>query len=651
MSYQVEQILSAFERRQHEVEVCVVGGGMAGLIAAIASARNGARTLLVHDRPVFGGNASSEVRMWICGAHGRDNKETGILEEIQLENCHRNPTLTYSIWDSVLYEKAAFCPNLELLLNATCTAGKINGERLGSITVWQMTTQTWHDIHARVFIDCSGDSVLAPITGALIRIGRESREEFGEDIEPSVADARTMGNSLLLQLRETSEPQPFVAPKWAYRLRSPSDVPQRTISVRGDNFWWLEIGGLGNTISDAEAIRDELIKVGYGVWDYLKNHHPQHQEHANWTLEWMGMLPGKRENRRYVGDHLLTQNDIRDGGRFDDIIAYGGWSMDDHHPAGLLYPGAPTIFHPAPSPYGIPYRCLYSKNVANLLFAGRNISATHAALSSTRVMGTTSLLGQAAGTAAALCIAHQCDPRHLLGGHMGELQAKLMDDDQWLPGHLRDVSPLTRIATIQGTGDVEKLRDGHDRSDGTDTHAWDAHPGDAVTFAWKGSTHIGGLRLVFDSDLNNDKRMPCSIPLKANRCGVPASMVRTFRVDVQNAEGIWRTVYRQECNYQRLVRVPLDVDASGVRIVPEETWGNPTARVFSIDVLEQTPASIGEVADGETWSAVVAKIAKSDLAEPESGLEATGGRISGKASPSCRLSAHRSDRGRFTSLR
>ncbi len=624
--YQVEQTLAGFENRRHEVDVCVVGGGMAGLIAAIASARGGARTLLVHDRPVLGGNASSEVRMWICGAHGRDNKEAGILEEIQLENCYRNPTQIYSIWDSVLYEKAAFCPNLTLLLNTTCNSGQMAAGRLESVTAWQLTSQMWHSIHAKLFIDCSGDSVLAPITGARFRVGRESREEFGEAIEPASADQRTMGNSLLLQLRETDSPQPFIAPKWAYRFRSPADLPNRGPSVHGDNFWWMEIGGLRDTIRDAEAIRDELAKVGYGVWDYLKNHHPKKQEHECWTLEWMGMLPGKRENRRYVGDHILTQNDVRDGGAFADIIAYGGWSMDDHHPAGLLYPGKPTIFHPAPSPYGIPYRCLYSKNVPNLMFAGRNISTTHAALSSTRVMGTTSLLGQAAGTAAAMCIRHGCGPRDLLPGRIGELQAKLMDDDQWLPGRRREVSPLTRSASLEGGGAVESLRDGYDRPWQKQSHAWEAMPRQAVTLKWSQSVHVGGLRLVLDSDLNQHKRMPCSVPLKGNRGGVPGSMLRRFRVEAMSADGTWRAVYRESDNYQRLVRVPLGVDTSAIRLVPQETWGATEVRIFSLDVLQDAPAPIGVVEEGRLWPEVVAAVPKQDLTEPESGLEATGGR-------------------------
>jgi hypothetical protein len=374
--------------QDHEFDVCVVGGGMAGMCAAIAAARNGAKTAIVQDRPVFGGNASSEVRMWICGAHGANNKETGLLEEIQLENQYRNPFGNYSIWDSVLWGKIAYQPNLTAFLNCSCTDAEMDGARIVGIKVWQLTSQTWHTIRARTFIDCSGDSILAAVTGAQFRRGREARHEFDEDIEPSKADQKTMGNTLLIQLRRTDSAQPFVAPRWAYKFEGPQDLPHRIQGVHAQNFWWLEIGGLQDTIRYAEPIRDELMRIGYGVWDYIKNRAPERDQAEDWALEWIGSLPGKRENRRYVGDHVLTQNDVRAGGHFPDIVAYGGWSMDDHHPAGILYPGEPTIFHAAPSPYGIPYRSLFSRNIDNLLFAGRNISVTHAALSSTRVMAT-----------------------------------------------------------------------------------------------------------------------------------------------------------------------------------------------------------------------------------------------------------------------
>ena len=288
------QVQNLLHHEDHEFDVCVVGGGMAGMCAAIAAARNGAKTALVHDRPVLGGNASSEVRMWICGAHGAHNKETGILEETQLENQYRNPTANYSVWDSVLYGKVAFQPGLTPFLNCTCTDAEMDGERIVGIRAWQLTSQTWHTIRARLFVDCSGDSILAAVTGAEFRQGREARAEFDEDIQPEAADRKTMGNTLLIQVRRTDEPQPYVAPRWAYKFTSEADLPHRIQGVSAHNFWWLEIGGLQDTIRDAETIRDGLMKIGYGVWDYLKNHAPKRAQAENWALEWLGSLPGKR---------------------------------------------------------------------------------------------------------------------------------------------------------------------------------------------------------------------------------------------------------------------------------------------------------------------------------------------------------------------
>jgi hypothetical protein len=611
------------DRAHHQFGVCVVGGGMAGLCAAIAAARHGAKVALVHDRPVLGGNASSEVRMWICGAHGPHNKETGLLEEIQLDNHYLNPGLNYSIWDSVLWAKAAFQPGLTLFLNASVCDATVEDGYITTVTAWQTPTQTWHTIAADTFIDCSGDSILAGLTPAEWRLGRESRDEFGEDIEPLAADRRTMGNSLLLQLRRTDEPQPYRAPAWAYQFTSPADLPHRAGGVRGDNFWWLEVGGLRDTIADAETIRNELLRIVYGVWDYFKNHAPDRAEAECWAIEWVGALPGKRESRRYVGDHILTQHDIRAGGPFEDIVAYGGWSMDDHHPAGIYYPGQPTIFHPAPSPYGIPLRCLYSRNVPNLLFAGRNISVTHAALSSTRVMATCALLGQAAGTAAALCGELGCAPRSLTSGpHLARLQQTLMDDDCWLPGLRREVARVAEGPVVCGGGPVNRLSDGVDRDRPGEDHAWSSVPN--ANFArcfWDAPVDLAGARLVFDSNLNHAKRMPCSYPQKGDRCLVPSSLVKAFRLEVSDDLHHWTVAARVSENYQRLVRVPLRTRARALQLVIEETWGDEPARVFAFEPLSSLPNELPTAPEGPAFSQIRAAIDPADLAPPDSGLE------------------------------
>ena len=572
----------SFETITHEVDFCIVGGGMAGLCAALAAARNGAKTLLMQDRPMLGGNASSEVRMWICGAHGADNKETGILEEIMLENYYRNAGLKYTVWDTVMYEKARFQENLTMLLNTSCNDLEIDGQRIQAVLGWQSPSQVWHRIEAKYFADCSGDSVLR-ISGAEYRWGREARAEFNESYAPEESDRKTMGNSLLLQLREVDEHVPFIPPEWANKYTE-DDLPNRALRPKGNNFWWIEIGGVDDTIKDNEAIRDELLKVGYGVWDLIKNH-PDGRGHG-WELEWIGQLPGKRENVRYVGDHILTQNDVEAEGRFDDLVAYGGWTMDDHHPEAITYPGKPTIFHPAPSPYGIPYRALYSRNIENLFFAGRNISATHMALSSTRVMATCAVMGQAMGTAAALATRYDLTPRGVCEQKIAELQETLMDQDAYLPWHARPMPALTQDAHLRASnnGDAEALRSGIDRSLGDEDNGWWGEPGTFVEYCHDHEVHLTQARFTFDSDLRKNKRMPCQYPKNGHHVNLPPMMTRDFDLEIIRADGTWETVAEVRNNYQRLVKVPLDVTTRGIRFVPRASWGAEQVHVFAFDI-------------------------------------------------------------------
>ena len=397
---------------RHRYDFCVVGGGMAGLIAALAAARRGVRVALVQDRPVLGGNASSEIRMHICGAHGANLRETGLLEELLLENHYYNAGVSYPLWDAVLFGAARMQPNLDLFLNCTVSQCEMEGLRIRAVRGWQLTTETWHRIEATLFADCSGDGILAPCSGADFRLGREARSEYGEGIAPEKADLATMGMSCLFQPREHPTPQPFIALPWANRYTKPEDLRDRDWDLRRTNFWWIEVGGdHGDILHATETCRDELLKIVFGIWDYIKNYAPEREQYANWALDWVGFLPGKRESRRYLGDHVMTQRDIEAEGRFHDLVAYGGWSMDDHFPGGFHHPGAGTIFHPAPSPFGICYRSLYSRNIANLFCAGRCHSASHAAMSATRVMGTCSVMGQAVGTAAAIALRAGTGPR------------------------------------------------------------------------------------------------------------------------------------------------------------------------------------------------------------------------------------------------
>jgi hypothetical protein len=305
---------------------------MAGVCAAIASARTGAKTLLMQDRPVLGGNASSEIRMQVDGARGKNVREAGIIEEIELENYYRNTSLAYPVWDSVLYEKVKFEENMTLLLNCTCQSVEMEDGRIRSVRGYTLNAETYHTVRAKFFIDCSGDSILAPLTGAKYAMGREGRDEFGESIAPEVADTKTMGMSCLLMARETDRPQPFIKPEWAYTFETDADLPMAEHTIR-TNFWWVELGGMGDTIHDTDAVRDELLKISFGVWDHMKNKGDHGCE--NWILEWVGFLPGKRESRRYRGAHVITQQDVEAGGPFEDVVAVAGWTMDDHFPEGF----------------------------------------------------------------------------------------------------------------------------------------------------------------------------------------------------------------------------------------------------------------------------------------------------------------------------
>ncbi|MFW6132933.1 MAG: FAD-dependent oxidoreductase [Planctomycetota bacterium] len=588
-----------FPQRQHEADLCVVGGGMAGLTAAVTAARHGAKVVLMHDRPVPGGNASGECRVHICGADRAGGiphmRETGLLEEIRLDNLRRNPDKVFSIRDTILYEKAMGEENLTLLLNCTCLDATMDAPpadrhagRIASVTGWQLTTQTYHRVRAKLFADCSGDAILAPLTGAACRIGREGRDEYGESIAPPQPDRKTMGMTCYFQAREHDAPRPFEPLDWACTFNDCDELPRGAVGHEWWRlgYWWVELGGEHDSIADTERLRHELLRIAYGIWDHIKNRCPHAPRARNWALEWVQFLPAKRESRRYLGDHVLTQHDIEAGGRFDDTVAYGGWTMDDHHPAGFYcvrHNAEPTIFHPAPCPYGIPYRSLCSRDVANLLFAGRDASCTHAAMSSTRVQGTGTTMGHAVGTAAAMAAASGADPCDV---DVAALQQALLRDDCYLPGIRRQLSELTASAELScETGDPEPLRDGVNRQVGEDPHCWTHGPGEAVAYRFDGARHVREVTLVLDSAMERDIEMHLTNRPGAERWGpLPDVLPRAFRLEGLTG-GRWVPIVVEDDNHQRLVRIPVGRELEGVRYVLDETRGADRTRLqaFYVD--------------------------------------------------------------------
>ena len=557
---------------EYNVDLCVVGGGMSGLCCAIAAARHGIKVALIQDRAVLGGNASSEIRMWIGGAHGKDNREGGIIEEIFLENFYQNPSLKYPIWDSVLYEKAILEENITLLLNSSCLDATMDKNRIVSVKAWQSNAETFHVVRAKYFADCSGDSILCPLTNAEYMYGREAKAEFGESIPPDVADKKTMGMSCLFQIRETDHKVEFTPPSWAYKYETDADLPYKDHD-RGNNFWWIEIGGEWDCIHDTDKCRDELLKICYGVWDHMKNRGEHDVD--NWELEWIGFLPGKRESRRYIGKYIVTQNDVEAEGRFDDIVAYAGWTMDDHFPEGFYYrAGHPTIYHPAPQPWGLPLRCMISKNIENLVFAGRNISVTHAALSSSRVMATCAILGQALGTAVAIATE---SGKSVEDVDIAKLQQTLMEDDCYIPWHRRELPALTKNAYCS----AEIVRNGLDRGE---ENLWIGKEGEGIEYIFDGDVDLQEIRLVFDNDMNRKyHNMPCNYPLIQDKFKLPRTLIKEYILEGEDSEGNSFSIHVTD-SHQRFVRHNVGKKVCRLRFIPLSTHGAKDFRLFSFEV-------------------------------------------------------------------
>lgn len=586
----------AFRTIEHHADLCVVGGGLAGMCAAIAAARGGSRVALVHDRPVLGGNASSEIRMWISGAAGINNRETGIIEEIELASLWRNPDKNYSIWDSILYEKVRFEENIDLILNCSVCDAFMKDGSISSVTGWQTTTQRWHVIYADTFADCSGDSVLAPLTGARYRVGREATSEFGEKTSQETADLQTMGMSCLIQLRKTDRPSRFIPPSWAKEL--PEDVLKFRIPQMQDpseNFWYLELGGNRDSIHDTEEIRDELVALAYGMVNYIKNSGTV-PDADYWELDWMGFLPGKRESRRMVGPYIMTQQDVLSGGHFPDIVAYGGWGLDDHHPDGFYHTGNPNVWGVTPSPYGIPYRCLYSANILNLFFAGRNISVTHAAMSSSRVMATCALLGEAVGTAANVAREFGLTPQGVYESKLDVLQQRLMENGCFLPFNIRRIALVCLAATLPA--EYENLRNGIDRNNHTygDTdYRVTLKLEEPVTYTWSEPVALHNVHLQFDTDLERETLPGHWIErqrsMRANRTPespsthLPNTLVKGYTVTAETTSGIV-VLAETDCNLVGCVNVKVPEGLyKSVTFTPHSCWGPASeARIFSFDV-------------------------------------------------------------------
>jgi hypothetical protein len=646
--------------QQHELtcEILVAGGGPAGFACALSAARLGAKVILCQDRSVLGGNASSEVRMHIVGATGlRDgiplrveNREGGIIEELRLDLACRNPQRSPSMMDLLLYEKCRAEDDLTLLLNTTVVGVEMSGDRIARAIAERHSTEDRFIITAKIFIDCTGDGRLAVEAGAAFRHGREGKSEYGETLAAPAADQKTLGSTLLFQARKHSRPMPFVAPPWVrkftlehFKLR-PFGKPGSDLGLEY-GYWWIEWGGTLDTIKDNERIRDELLAIMLGVWNFIKNE--SNLDASHWALEWFGFLPGKRESRRFIGQHVLTEADLLLSRDFPDAIAFGGWPIDTHPPGGVDAPDEPPCDqHHLPYLYNVPLRSCLASGVRNLMFAGRNISATHIAFASTRVMATCAVIGQGVGTAAAIALQHDCLPADLVARPdlVQRVQQRLMRDDCYLVG-VKNSDPDDRARAARVTASSEQpngaamnvlsgqtravhghwteasiraalttddkptfggnlwdqvlknVDRGEDPADLTlgppnrsfpGTHRWMSDPAAGlpawIELRWSQPVTVREIVLVFDTGMHRHLTLSQADGYTRRMIwGSPQpETVRDYRVEFQ-VDAQWHEVARVRGNYQRRnVHRLATASVTAVRVFVDATNGLDHARIFEV---------------------------------------------------------------------
>lgn len=588
---------NAYVTRQYETDVLIAGGGMSGVCAALAAARNGAKVILIQDRSRLGGNASSEIRMHIVGASAiREGvwRETGILEELVLTEAVENQQRCYEIWDHVMYDKVMREENITLLLDTVLYEAEASNGSVNRIKAICSQTEEIYEIKAKHFADCTGDGTLAATVGAEFMQGREAVSQWNESLGQEKADNKTMGNSILFQSQDYNKPMPYTPPAWA-RKYTAKDFVHRKINSFEYGYWWIELGGMEDAVKDGQKIRHDLLSVVYGIWDYIKNS-GNHPESENWALSWVGMLNGKRESRRIVGDYIMKQGDIQSPKLFEDRVAYGGWPLDDHPPEGIDNTGvAPYRSIPLKAPYSIPLRSLYARGFKNLFMAGRNVSVSHVALSSTRVMATCANMGQAVGTAMAYCTKNNIAPGVLSTDkkHITKLQQMLLRQDQGILGiENSDELDLARNAKVKASSETAEGKainviDGFNRDvkDGN-SHQWRAEMNGGqpwIELSWKKPVQFNTVQLTFDTGLHRTLRLSGDHRIyNMQQRHAQSETVADYTIEARRKDKVIPLVAVKN-NYLRLVEHSFSTtEADALRITVNRTNGDELARIFEV---------------------------------------------------------------------
>jgi hypothetical protein len=437
---------------EYSFDFVIVGGSPGGLSAALMAARWGLRVAVVHNRPMLGGNASSEIGVSsnITGAFGmgynRYMRETGIVEDMKVKAFFEVHPHVEAMIENVFYDLAMReRPNLSLFLNTNAWHVETEGRKVTAIRARQIGSEREFRFSAPFFADCSGDGFLAAAAGNAFRYGREARGEFDEPMAPEEADDVTLGASLMFTVEEAGRPVPFEMPPWARKFLEEDAFPHRFHAFPGFGSWWCEHGGRLDPVRDHERIKAELMEIILGLFDHIKNRGPHGADSKR--IVKIKPLVGRRESRRVEGRHLLTQHDLRPGNGFEDAVCFGGWPIDIHPPDGVLStePPAEQVFV---EPYNIPLRTLVCRDLDNVAMAGRHVSITHAALGSTRVISTIASMGMAIGLATAMAHEEGKTYDDLIADTASLQQRLLRYDATILDIPNRDEDDLARTATV-----------------------------------------------------------------------------------------------------------------------------------------------------------------------------------------------------------
>ena len=553
-----------------DCDVLVAGGGLAGVCAAISASRHGKKVVLVQDRSRLGGNASSEIKMHPLGVPSTRTgwREGGIIEELKLANATTNPQLAWEMWDFVLYDKCVSEKNLTLLLDTSVCKVDMDGDKIKRAYARSETTRHIYEINAKMFVDATGDSRLAMEAGAEVMSGRDGVAKFGEPFADYDPIGTRQGSTIMFTSKLHDKPMPFTPPSWAKKI-TPEQMKFKSIKADGlaYGYWWIELGGEGDAIRDNEMLRFELLSIVMGVWDYIKNS-GKYPGVENRAMESVSMVPGRRDTYRIVGERIMTQHDIQGKWKdFDDAVAVGGWSMDDHPAKGFYAIDRRPCrqFGKVPC-YNISFGSLFSKGIKNLFMAGRNISCSHVAFTSTRVMSTCAVEGQAVGTAAAVCLDLNVSPSELRAdkSKMRKLQQVLLKDDQTILG-IKNEDPLdiARSAKVSASESVDASKPENiltgitlDKVNGVENR-WVALASSkpSLKLEWNVAKKISSVQFTFDSGCTPLAQSQSDYILRRMYRGAQPTLVRDFNLVAILEDGSERELCAVRGNAEKLVRL------------------------------------------------------------------------------------------------